>query len=170
MVYILTAQLYDDRVGPTAFQRYRDYLDDIGDRLPAGARQLATSDWYFDSSDHRAPHDAWLETATISEAPGDAEGRREVTLKLRLLGAYHDGYIDLTYRDVRRYRIDLQPSGTDIGRGHRDWRHDEFRLSGESRVEHEIEWWGSRETGAWVIEAADIEYNWSPQSDSGSSR
>ena len=159
MVYILTEQLYNESTGDHAFIRYREYIASLGDRIPNGARTLVTSDWYFDSSDHRAPHDAWLESAIIAEAPVE-DGRRYVSIRLRLFGAYHDGHIELTYRDVQRYRIQLLPAGPDSRHGHRDWRHDEFRVTGENRLEHEIEWWGSRETGTWLIEAADVDYRW----------
>lgn len=50
-----------------AFQRYRDYLNTHAARFPRGALALALSGWYFDPSDHRCPHDAWLEGITISE-------------------------------------------------------------------------------------------------------
>jgi hypothetical protein len=162
MAYILTAQLYDETTGDGAFGRYLEYLASVRDRMPPGAYGLATSDWYF-SADHRAPHDAWLETAMISETPIESSrGPRPVEITLRLLGAYHDGRIELRYRDVSRYRIELHPREREIGRGHRDWRHDEFRLSSGGRVEHEIEWWGVQRTGTWLIEAADVEYAWQP--------
>ena len=164
MTYILTAQLYDEETGGGAFARYQDYIASVRNEFPAGAYALATSDWYYRFSDHRAPHDAWLEEARVTEAPpaGDDEGRR-VSILIRLLGAYHDGHIEFHYRDVSRYRMDLQASGRDIGRGHRDWRHDEFRLAPGGRLEHEIEWWGTRSTGTWLIEAADVEYRWIPR-------
>jgi hypothetical protein len=160
MVYVLSAQLYDDAIGNTAFENYRAYLDGPGRNLPSGARELAISDWYFNSNDHRAPHDAWLESVDITEEAG--EDGREVSIRLRLFGAYHDGHIEFRYRDVGRYRIELQPKPRDSARGHRDWRHDEFRAFGDGRVEHEIEWWGSSSTGTWLIEAADVKYRWLP--------
>jgi ribosomal protein S28E/S33 len=160
MVYILSAQLYDDAIGYAAFANYRSYLDGPGRDLPVGARALATSDWYFDSNDHRAPHDAWLEVVEIMEGAG-SDGRL-VSIRLRLLGAYHDGHIELRYRDVGQYRIELKPQPRDAKRGHRDWRHDEFRVSRPGRVEHESDWWGSGNTGTWLIEAADVEYRWAP--------
>jgi hypothetical protein len=161
MVYILTEQLYDEVAGDVAFARYQAYLDTVGARMPAGARALATSAWYFDSRDHRAPHDAWLERACVEETVSP-DGRRSVQIRVRLLGAYHDGHIEFYYRDVRYYRIALEPRDRDAGHGHRDWRHDEFRVAADGRVEHEIEWWGIQSTGTWLIDAADVEYHWLP--------
>jgi hypothetical protein len=163
MTYILTAQLYDEDTGDGAFARYLDYLESVRGELPPGAYALATSGWYFNSSDHRAPHDAWLADVSVAEfaASGD-QRRRSTSITIRLLGAYHDGYIELGYRDVTRYRLALEPRDRDRGRGHRDWRHDEFRLATDGRLEHEIEWWGSGPTGTWLIEAADVEYRWTP--------
>jgi hypothetical protein len=67
MAYILTEQLHDEATGDSAFARYQAYIASVRDRLPQGAYALATSDWYYDSGDHRAPHDARLEAATIGE-------------------------------------------------------------------------------------------------------
>jgi hypothetical protein len=98
---------------------------------------LASSDWYFDFSDRRCPHDNWLEFVTLSEpSMGTRHEQRTSTLAIRLLGAYQDGHIELSYPEV--YDCDLR--GTHIGQGHGDWRCDEFRLGDSGRVIHEIEW------------------------------
>jgi hypothetical protein len=74
MVFILSADgRHEDVVG--AFRHYRDYLESARDRFPPSAYALVSSDWYFDFTDHRCPHDAWLETLILSEpSTGD---RRE---------------------------------------------------------------------------------------------
>lgn len=135
--------------------------------MPAGAYALATSEWYFDSTDHRAPHDAWLDAVRIEEASLDAaqtaDQHRGVSITVRLLGAYHDAYLEFCYRDVSRYRLDFATPHHPTHPGHRDWRYDEFRLAPNGRVEHEIEWWGPRPTGTWLIEAADVEFRYIPQ-------
>jgi hypothetical protein len=162
MVYILTEQRDDEENGDSAFARYRAYLALVRNKLPRGAYSLASSDWYFNSTDHRAPHDAWLDEVSIKECPAAGDRARIIEIQIRLLGAYHDGWIHLRYKDVSRYRLELDPHPTDGARGHRDWRYDEYRLAANGRVEHEIEWWGSGSTGAWVIEAADVEFTWEP--------
>lgn len=164
MAYILTDQLHaeDEPTAAGAFARYRAYLASVRGRMPPSALALAESDWYFNARDHRAPHDAWLETVTVVErGAGERRQDRAVALTIRLLGAYHDGYIELHYRDVTRYRIELAPSET-VGGGHRDWRYDELRLGPRGGVVHEIEWWGLEATGTWLIEAGDVEYRWLP--------
>ena len=171
MVYILTDQRDDEETGSSAFVRYRVYLASVQNRLPRGAYSLASSDWYFNSKDHRSPHDAWLEEVCIQESELGRHQARTVEIHIRLLGAYQDGWIHLRYRDVSRYRLDLAPHSSAPAHGHRDWRYDEYRLAANGRVEHEIEWWGVRSTASWLIEAADIEYAWEPrESRSGPTR
>jgi hypothetical protein len=118
------------------------------------------SEWYYDYDDHRCPHDAWLESLTLSEpATGARQEVRTVALHVRLLGSYHDGYIEFRYPRVFRYECQLDPGAA----GHRDWRYDEFRLTEEGHVLHEIEWWGPKPVGRWIIEASDVEFAWHPK-------
>jgi hypothetical protein len=128
--------------------------------FPPSAYALATSDWYFNFNDHRSPHDSWLETMIMSEpASGERQQHRQVALTIRLLGAYHDGYIELRYPRVFSYALNL----FDGERGHWDWRYDELRLSDQGRLIHEIEWCGLKETATWLIEASDMEFSWIPR-------
>jgi hypothetical protein len=127
VTYLLAADGRDDDVA-AAFEHYRDHLASSPDSFPPSAYALATSDWYFDFSDHRCPHDAWLESLSLTESVSGARGEiRAVSMRVRLVGAYHDGYIELLYPRVVRYRLSVN----DGERGHRDWRYDELRLSGE---------------------------------------
>ena len=164
MTYILTADRDPDEPPDAPFARYQAYVASVREKFPPGALSLVTSDWYFDIGDVRSPHDASLEAVTVAEASdpvGEPDASRSVRITIRLLGARHDGHIELRYHDVRRYRIEFQPRDPDDRwAGHRDWRHDELRLAPGGRVEHEIEWWGPRPTGTWLIEAADVEYTW----------
>ena len=142
-----------------AFRRYQEYLQATRDIFPPSAFALATSEWYFDFRDHRCPHDAWLETSSLSESFLSEEDKcRSLSLDVRLLGAYHDGHIELHYPQVFRYMLDVSRGE----RGHRDWRYDELRVSDEGRLIHQIEWWGPEKTGVWFIEASDLEYRWVP--------
>lgn len=157
MSFILDSQRRAD--GAAAFERYRAYLDEVRDRMPPSAHQLATSQWYFDFNDHRCPHDAWLEGMTLAEdSSGGRNEERIVSIRIRLLSAFHDGYIEFHYPRVVRYRLD----SIDDARGHMDWRYDEFRLSDEGHLIHEIEWSGACESARWVIEATDLEFRWLP--------
>jgi hypothetical protein len=143
-----------------AFKRYSRYLERNRRRFPKSAYSLATSDWYFGFNDHRAPHDAWLESATIGEvASGKRSEVRFPKLTIRLLSAYHDGFIELAYPKV--YDYDLK--GVDVTTGHRDWRYDELRIDKKGRLVHEIEWCGMKETGRWLIVASDVIHKWIPK-------
>ena len=143
------------------FQRYREYLNANQSRFPPRAFELASAEWYFDATDHRCPHDAWLEAVTIEEpAAGKRREERTVAIRTRLFGAYHDGYLEFYYPRVFEYSLNLK----DGERGHRDWLYDEFRLSPEGHVVHEIQWSGPRETGRWMIKASDVEFVWRPSS------
>jgi len=162
MTYILGAQRDCSYAEMKAnFERYRAYLKEQRSRFPPAAHALATSDWYYNFDDHRCPHDAWLERLTIEESDQE-QGREErtIALRIRLLGAYHDGRIELRYPRVYGYRLDTW----DGARGHRDWRFDEFRLSEDGHLLHEIEWAGAEATCRWLIEASDIEFSWEPRS------
>jgi hypothetical protein len=139
------------------WQRYRDYLASISSKLPAAARDFALADWHYDFRDHRAPHDAWVESvAVIETGSGERQENRSLDIKLRLLGAYHDGHIELEYKNVFRYNLGS------TGEGHGDWMYDEVRLSEAGHVLHEIEIGGT----TWVIECEDISYGWYPRANS----
>lgn len=137
-----------------AWQQYRDYLTSISSKLPAAARDFAVAEWRHDPMDHRAPHDAWVESIAVIEiGTGERHENRCVDIKLRLLGAYHDGHIELEYKNVLRYNLGS------TGESHGDWLYDEVRLSPAGHALHEIEIGGT----TWLIECEDILYSWSPQ-------
>jgi hypothetical protein len=157
MSFILAAQRDHDPAG--SFERYAEYLASNRDRFPPSALALIDSDWYFGFEDHRAPHDSWLQDIQISEArPDDADSPPGVTIRIRLLGAYHDGVIELIYPGVESYSL----QSPDLTRGHCDWRYDEFRISESGLLIHEIEWSGAMATGRWLIEARDVQHSWHP--------
>jgi len=134
-----------------SWRRYQDYLASIANRLPAAARMFALADWHHDFNDHRAPHDAWIESVLVYEtASGQRQEQRQAHIKLRLLGAYHDGHIEIEYANVVRYCIGAEH------RAHGDWGYDEIRISDQGRVLHEIEIGGT----TWSIECEDIHYVW----------
>jgi len=106
---------------------------------------------------HECPHDAWLESITIVEPSSGARNElRTAAITIKLLGAYHDGIIELHYPRVFEYRL----NSFALDGGHRDWRYDEFRVDDKNRLVHEIEWCGKRETGSWLIIASDVEFKW----------
>lgn len=139
-----------------AFENYRRYLSANQARFPASAFALASSDWYFDGHDHRSPHDGWLESVAIDERGTRVrQENRTCSIRIVLVGAYHDCRIELHYAKVHSYRFEHVDAGSGAG----DWRYDEFRLDDESRVIHEIEWATSHGRSAtWLIAAADVQF------------
>jgi hypothetical protein len=85
---------------------------------------------------------------------------REMRIAVRLLGAYHDGHLELSYSGVRSYSLSGKvQANPKIGHG--DWLADEVRLSDNDLVFHEILFSsGSR----WLIECLDVEVRWIPHS------
>ena len=149
-----------DRDPLAAFRDYRSYLRENEHRFPPSAYALATSDWYFDFNNHRCPHDGWLEAATFSElASGERSELRSTQLTIRLLAAYHYGYIEFVYPEVYSYRLEM-PHST---QGHGDWRYDEFRVDDRGRLVHEIEWAMFGHDGRWLITASDVHFRWVPK-------
>ena len=156
-MFILSTDGRDE--GGEVFRQYEKYLQSHRADFPPSAYALATSDWYFGNSDHRAPHDTWLETAEFREpTSGQRRENRQLSLTVRLLGAYHDGFIELHYPQVFAYAL----ASRDSAAGHCDWRYDELRLSETGHLIHEIEWHHAGPTGRWLIEASDVIHRWIP--------
>ena len=158
MTYILAGERDPDPKG--SFDRYWEYLQVNQARFPQGAFALANSSWYFDAQNHRCPHDSWLEWVKVSEsASGSSNENREISITIRLLGAYQDGWIEFQYPKVISYRLDISNGAA----GHQDWRYDEFRLGDDGSLFHEIEWAGTGNNGRWLFQATDVEFNWIPK-------
>lgn len=151
-----------------SFDAYRAYLNSVRDKLPDSAFSFASAAWHYDAQDSRCPHDSWVEELIVNEpSSGEQSERRGLEIRLRLLGAYHDGHIELTYPNVLGYSLMKPGQHHAPGRqhGHGDWLIDEVRLSEQGGVLHEIAFsHGSH----WQIECDDIEYRWLPlQGDEG---
>jgi hypothetical protein len=115
-----------------------------------------TADWYSFPEDHRSPHDAWVESITISEPfSGEHQEKRSLQIQIRLLGAYHDGIIEFTYKGVNSYSLEGM---RDIA-GHGDWLEDEV----QHKKKHDLLIHSVTLTnGTFHIEAEDIQYKWTP--------
>lgn len=139
---------------------YREYLQSLRDKLPSSAYEFAMADSHYAPSSPQCPHDSWVESLTISEPYSGARSEdRSIEISLRLLGAYHDGHIELTYQNVKSYSLETPAEFRmpPLDAGHGDWLTDEIRLSPGGPVLHEIEFSrGSR----WIIECGDILYRW----------
>ena len=141
-----------------AFQEYRNFLLSVKAQLPMSAYEFAAAPWHYDYEDHRCPHDSWLESVLIRElSSGSRKEVRNLEILVRLLGAYHDGHLELVYTGVRSYSLAGNKLEAQISHG--DWLADEVSLSTDQFVLHEVLF--SR--GAhWRIEAKDIQCNWIP--------
>jgi len=150
-MYILAPERDLDPRG--AFQRYEKYLRQAESRFPGRALALATSGWYFDFNDHRAPHDARLLSASFEETGASERNQdRSLSLRVRLLSAYRDLELEFYYPKVFSYTFE----GSVLERGHCDWRYDEFRLNDIGQLVHEIQWWGAKQSAIWVICSDDV--------------
>ncbi len=123
------------------------YNASIAAFLPEGAKTLVLSDWHYNASDRRCPHDSWIQSIEIT--PNESKTTIE-RVQLRLLGAYHDRLISLSYLDVSDCSIHGQL--VEGSRQNLDWLYDEVHLLDSGRVEHLIEF----EACVMRIESADL--------------
>lgn len=153
-MFVLSKQLDTDGDPNLLFRRYAEYLERNRSQFPPAAYDLAASGRLFDATDPSCPHDGWLEWARFEEpAQGARRENRTLSLRIRLLGAYHDRYIELFYPQVFSYVM----SSPDSAAGHFDWRYSEIRLSDKGNLVHEIEWAGAPGLEShWLIEASDV--------------
>lgn len=133
--------------------QYQQYLKSISLHLPESAQAYALADWHYNHLDHRAPHDAWLQRLEISESvSNDVRHAQNGRIVATLLGAYHDGIIEIEYVDVLSYAI--QRNTGLLG----DWQYDEVRISDDGSVLHEVEF----DEGSWLVVCRNLAYRWSP--------
>jgi hypothetical protein len=138
------------------FDEYKNYLHSVNKKFPESAREFALADWRLNTTDHRCPHDSWVEYLRIIEQSVEKNRRlRNLHIELRLLGAYHDGFLDLDYVNVKNYSLNKNTSWN----SHGDWLFDEVRLSDKNLVLHEIEFASGE---YWLIECEDIKFEWKP--------
>jgi hypothetical protein len=141
----LTHEIFRER-----FSKYYEYLDSVRSRMPESAYAFATADWHYDYGDPRSPHDAWLEEVVVTiHSSGERSEKRWCDLLVRLFGAQHNGYIELRYKNVRRYTL----------RHASEWYYDEIRLVRGGWVVHEIRFDADTR---WRIECEDISFEWKP--------
>ncbi len=118
-------------------------------------RECISSDWYTFPGDHRCPHDAWVEAITVSEPFfGERKAQRSLEIHVRLLGSYHDGVIEFTYRGVQRYVI---RAGHDAA-GHGDWLEDKVDIGEQNTLRHSVR----LTNGSFEIQANEAVYKWTP--------
>ncbi len=150
--------LSSTRKKPKGLPAYREYLWQNKDKFPPDLFEWIICGLYYDFDSHLWPHDAWLESFTFKErATSERDEIRKLGLEVKLLCACSDHYITLTYSNIRSYKL----SGIDMHSGfmlncHCDWIMDEYRISKNGLLIHEIEWAGHKTTARWLIECEDI--------------
>lgn len=141
----------------SAWSAYVNYLNSISQKLPKSAYEFAVAEWHYNFNDHRCPHDSWLDRLAIeNHHPRDGGSYSLPSITLKLLGAYHDGFIVLTYKAVISYSLSTEQKIA-TKKDPADWLYDEIRLSDNGNVLHEIEW---SDGSVWLIECADVCYEW----------
>jgi len=135
---------------------YPAYLESIKGRLPRNALAFASAPWHYTPDDRRCPHDSWVEQLQITAAAsGQRNEVRGLEISVRLLGAYHDGHIEILYTNVQRYTMEISRLEGSAD-GHGEWLIDEIRLSQSAKVIHEVQF----VRGRWTIECDDVTYHW----------
>lgn len=143
-----------------AFDEYYNYLETIKDKLPPTALNFAKAEWHYNPTNPKCLHDSWVENVCIKEiAEGKRREKRTVSLKIRLFGAYQDGYTELVYTNLNRYNIMFFKTLSPANIGHGDWLYDEIRTSEGGFLLHEIEF----SSGIiWTIESNGFSHSWIP--------
>lgn len=157
--------IYDSSYSPDeirkCFEEYSKYLDRMKNVFPPRALEFATAAWHWNGEDPRCPHDAWLEKLEITEESIEPAGsKRNLLIKAKFLGAYHDGIFTITYHDVRKYVLNNErlKYSVNLGNGHGDWLLDEVYLDDDNLVVHDIEFANNAQ---WKVYCGDLEYEWS---------
>lgn len=154
----------DDVAQAQAWETYGEHLERIRESIPVEVYAFASASWHYSLTDHRSLHDSWVESVAIQEsnAASDVAGERVVTIRVRLLGPYHDGHTELTYSDVTGYTLGLGRAADDLAHlapsqpvrvGHGDWLVDEIRIGQGGGIIHEVLFTSGR---TWVIEAGTV--------------
>lgn len=144
--------------GDSAFSKYFEYLEKNKDMFPRKAHEFASARWHYDFDDHRCPHDSWVESICVNEpSSGDRNEIRVIDISIKLLGAYHDGWLTLLYQNVKKYNFFYEHADNVPTIGHGDWLIDELRLSDNGLVVHEIVF---SNNARWLIECSDMHFDW----------
>lgn len=138
------------------YDQYLEYLQKIKPKLSLSPKNFIYEDWYRNKESHRCPNASWLEKLIISE-----NGDNQVQIELKLLGAYHDGYITFKYSGVKYYKIQRHQQSV-IESSHGDFRYNEYRLDEHDNIVHELDWYTLDENAIFLIACQHIEYIWEP--------
>lgn len=140
-----------------AWISYKAYIDSIRDRLPPQVYEFAIGSWHYVFTNPRSLHDSWVEEIFLKETVvGPDRHHRVLSISLRLLGAYHNGYTYLTYEQVTGYDMEMKQPSRGSNHGHGDWLIDEVSLADTGEIIHDI-LFSSGTT--WTIKCHNIIYS-----------
>jgi hypothetical protein len=129
--------------GSGEYQRaYKSYIKSIQeDRelLPDKVYELATASWYFNARDKKCLKDGWVIGIELTnEFDFEIKRKKKTIFTLKLLGAYHDRVITLSYMGVTALNVqDLEETYV-LKDGYDSWRIDEFSVVEEGFCKHLI--------------------------------
>jgi hypothetical protein len=127
--------IHQDSAGTWQLERYFDYLSSVRERLAPHVAAFALPAERYSLDSPHSLHDAWLESLIIEDLAAGGRGEeRNTRIVVRLLGAYHDRWHELTYTGVRRYRIE---GGAARGE-HSDLLVHELRIGDAGLLAHEL--------------------------------
>lgn len=131
----------------TSFAAFTTRMREYRDRLPPMLFDFVINDWHYDHRDKRALHDMRLLTCAVADRD-QAALESNITIDIKLLGAYNDRMLHLRYIDVQAYRLGLgterqtgnaRPLPTDLRRSHGDVLIDEAVVKEDGLFLHAIE-------------------------------
>jgi len=129
---------------------YLDYLEQNAGTFPLGARNFALAHWHYDFKHKQCPHDSWLQELIVRMSTiSSGEELSSAAIHSTYLGAYHDGYHEIEYKQVSSYTIDMREMPS-------DWVIDEVTLENDGRVCHEIVF----AEGTLIVRCQDLLYRW----------
>ena len=132
------------------WEMYYSYLDVFLHRIPSSISSLIVSNDYYNPKSVFSPHDSWLESLIVEvKSSGNRSEFRTTDIKVKLLGAYHDRYLYFIYKNVFSYSQTV----SQVNPG--DWLYDEYQLSTNDKIIHEIAF----DNGDLKIECEDIEFS-----------
>jgi hypothetical protein len=154
--------IYDGGEWMINFDRYAAYLESVRGQLPAHVYAFAADPNHFNLNSRSSLHDAWLEKLCVVEpATGSRSEVRAIEIHLRLLGPFHDRYINLVYTGVSMYDLGAparpgEPRFTHTAHG--DLLTHEVRFEND-RLVHEILF---ERKVTFLIECSDIKHSEEP--------
>jgi hypothetical protein len=157
-LFLLNSENINNNDAANIFKDYMNYLEEIKNDLPSNVYDIFSNPYYYDSQNHKCPHDGWIETLLINERY-TKENRQDsiIDITIKLLGAYHDYFIYFNYKNVINYSLEMKKLSQVGNKGHGDWLIDEISLVNNNILIHEIEFSSKAQ---WRISCTDLDISY----------